>query len=204
MDRVTCTIILVITLDEEEHNVGINYLIFDHWSLILRYENPTVFSPIQLQQLKKATLGRLLCDNGDNITRVQASRWIGRQRKLDTHMKIHKPYKNSGRNLVWLAKKADMGTKQLVELTESWKNRSDIAEKRLHVPGQLVAALREVPYHRFITSIIDFFHSDANRTLPSTWPSSPPAVTRPCVKDSRNRNCPWGERDKISNIIVQR
>ncbi|GMR61893.1 hypothetical protein PMAYCL1PPCAC_32088, partial [Pristionchus mayeri] len=35
------------------------------------YENPTVFSPLQLQQIKKATLSRLLCDNGDDIDRVQ-------------------------------------------------------------------------------------------------------------------------------------
>ncbi|GMS78246.1 hypothetical protein PENTCL1PPCAC_421, partial [Pristionchus entomophagus] len=35
------------------------------------YENPEVFTPTELQQIKKATLGRLLCDNGDNITRVQ-------------------------------------------------------------------------------------------------------------------------------------
>uniref|UniRef100_A0AAV2JCT5 Peroxidase n=1 Tax=Knipowitschia caucasica TaxID=637954 RepID=A0AAV2JCT5_KNICA len=35
------------------------------------YENPGVFSPAQLTQLKQASLARVLCDNGDNITRVQ-------------------------------------------------------------------------------------------------------------------------------------
>ncbi|CAG5866190.1 unnamed protein product, partial [Menidia menidia] len=35
------------------------------------YENPGVFSPAQLTQLKQASLTRVLCDNGDNITRVQ-------------------------------------------------------------------------------------------------------------------------------------
>ncbi|GMT08730.1 hypothetical protein PFISCL1PPCAC_27, partial [Pristionchus fissidentatus] len=35
------------------------------------YENPDVFTSLQLQQIKKTTLARLLCDNGDNITRVQ-------------------------------------------------------------------------------------------------------------------------------------
>ncbi|XP_077587554.1 peroxidasin [Stigmatopora nigra] len=35
------------------------------------YENPGVFTPAQLTQLKQASLSRVLCDNGDNITRVQ-------------------------------------------------------------------------------------------------------------------------------------
>ncbi|GMT02469.1 hypothetical protein PENTCL1PPCAC_24643, partial [Pristionchus entomophagus] len=35
------------------------------------YENPDVFSPMQLQQIKKSSLSRLLCDNDDDITRVQ-------------------------------------------------------------------------------------------------------------------------------------
>lgn len=34
------------------------------------YENPAVFKPEQLAEIKQATLGRVLCDNGDNITRV--------------------------------------------------------------------------------------------------------------------------------------
>ncbi|XP_064190296.1 peroxidasin isoform X1 [Anguilla rostrata] len=36
------------------------------------YENPGVFSPAQLTQLKQTSLTRVLCDNGDNITRVQS------------------------------------------------------------------------------------------------------------------------------------
>lgn len=35
------------------------------------YENAGVFTPAQLTQLKQASLARVLCDNGDNITRVQ-------------------------------------------------------------------------------------------------------------------------------------
>ncbi|CAL8299347.1 unnamed protein product [Boreogadus saida] len=35
------------------------------------YESPGVFSPAQLTQLKQASLSRVLCDNGDNITRIQ-------------------------------------------------------------------------------------------------------------------------------------
>uniref|UniRef100_A0A3B5M4J2 Peroxidasin n=1 Tax=Xiphophorus couchianus TaxID=32473 RepID=A0A3B5M4J2_9TELE len=35
------------------------------------YENPGVFTPAQLTQLKQASLARVVCDNGDNITRVQ-------------------------------------------------------------------------------------------------------------------------------------
>ncbi|XP_066570686.1 peroxidasin isoform X1 [Amia ocellicauda] len=35
------------------------------------YENPGVFSPGQLTQIKQTSLARVLCDNSDNITRVQ-------------------------------------------------------------------------------------------------------------------------------------
>uniref|UniRef100_A0A7N8WQH5 Peroxidasin n=1 Tax=Mastacembelus armatus TaxID=205130 RepID=A0A7N8WQH5_9TELE len=35
------------------------------------YENPGVFTAAQLTQLKQASLARVLCDNGDNITRIQ-------------------------------------------------------------------------------------------------------------------------------------
>ncbi|XP_077873311.1 putative oxidoreductase PXDNL [Ictidomys tridecemlineatus] len=35
------------------------------------YENPGVFTPAQLTQLKQVSLGRVLCDNGDNIQQVQ-------------------------------------------------------------------------------------------------------------------------------------
>ncbi|XP_012884323.1 PREDICTED: peroxidasin homolog [Dipodomys ordii] len=38
----------------------------------LWYENPGVFSPAQLTQIKQTSLARILCDNSDNITRVQA------------------------------------------------------------------------------------------------------------------------------------
>ena len=34
-------------------------------------ENPTVFQTEQLEQIKKASLARVLCDNADNITRIQ-------------------------------------------------------------------------------------------------------------------------------------
>jgi peroxidase len=34
------------------------------------YENPAMFKPEQLAEIKQATLGRVLCDNGDNITRA--------------------------------------------------------------------------------------------------------------------------------------
>ncbi|CAG9821890.1 unnamed protein product [Phaedon cochleariae] len=34
------------------------------------YENPSVFKPEQLSQIKQYTLARVLCDNGDNITKV--------------------------------------------------------------------------------------------------------------------------------------
>lgn len=34
------------------------------------YENPSVFKPEQLTQIKQSSLGRVLCDAGDNITRI--------------------------------------------------------------------------------------------------------------------------------------
>ncbi|XP_070589034.1 peroxidasin homolog isoform X2 [Erythrolamprus reginae] len=37
----------------------------------LWYENPGVFTPAQLTQIKQSSLARVLCENGDNITRVQ-------------------------------------------------------------------------------------------------------------------------------------
>uniref|UniRef100_A0A8C7BBH8 Lactoperoxidase n=1 Tax=Neovison vison TaxID=452646 RepID=A0A8C7BBH8_NEOVI len=40
------------------------------------YENPGVFTPAQLTQLKQASLGRVLCDNGDNIQQVQADVFV--------------------------------------------------------------------------------------------------------------------------------
>ncbi|KAF8373891.1 hypothetical protein PRIPAC_80320, partial [Pristionchus pacificus] len=40
------------------------------------YENPTVFTPMQLQQIKKSSLSRLLCDNGDEIDRVQRNAFM--------------------------------------------------------------------------------------------------------------------------------
>jgi len=36
------------------------------------YQNPQVFTPEQLAQLEKATLSRILCDNGDSIQTVPA------------------------------------------------------------------------------------------------------------------------------------
>lgn len=36
-----------------------------HW-----YENPSTFRPEQLSQIKMASLGRVLCDNGDNIKQI--------------------------------------------------------------------------------------------------------------------------------------
>lgn len=37
----------------------------------LRYENDGVFTKLQLQQIRKSSLSRVLCDNGDDIDRVQ-------------------------------------------------------------------------------------------------------------------------------------
>ncbi|XP_060054488.1 probable oxidoreductase PXDNL isoform X2 [Erinaceus europaeus] len=40
------------------------------------YENPGVFTPAQLTQLKQASLSRVLCDNGDNIQQVPADVYL--------------------------------------------------------------------------------------------------------------------------------
>ncbi|XP_046389952.1 peroxidasin isoform X2 [Ischnura elegans] len=40
------------------------------------YENPAVFKPEQLLQIKQASLARIICDNGDNITEVNKDIFI--------------------------------------------------------------------------------------------------------------------------------
>ena len=35
------------------------------------YENPSVFSPEQLLQIKQSSLARVICDSSDGITQVQ-------------------------------------------------------------------------------------------------------------------------------------
>ncbi|KAL3275369.1 hypothetical protein HHI36_020136 [Cryptolaemus montrouzieri] len=40
------------------------------------YENPSVFKPEQLVQIKQYTLSRVLCDNGDNITKVTKNTFV--------------------------------------------------------------------------------------------------------------------------------
>ncbi|XP_062045579.1 probable oxidoreductase PXDNL [Lepus europaeus] len=40
------------------------------------YENPGVFTPAQLTQLKQVSLARVLCDNGDDIQQVQADVFV--------------------------------------------------------------------------------------------------------------------------------
>ncbi|KAM5298287.1 LOW QUALITY PROTEIN: putative oxidoreductase PXDNL [Ctenodactylus gundi] len=47
------------------------------------YENPGVFTPAQLTQLKQVSLGRVLCDNGDNIQQVQADVFVKAQYPQD-------------------------------------------------------------------------------------------------------------------------
>ena len=40
------------------------------------YENPGVFTPEQLAEIKKASLSRVICDNGDDIRKVQRNAFI--------------------------------------------------------------------------------------------------------------------------------
>ena len=51
-------------MDEFGHS---QYLItFSFW-----YENPGVFTPAQLTEIRQTTVARVLCDNADNIANVQ-------------------------------------------------------------------------------------------------------------------------------------
>lgn len=43
-----------------------NFVLHRFW-----YENPGVFTAEQLTQLKQVTLARVICDNADNIDRIQ-------------------------------------------------------------------------------------------------------------------------------------
>ena len=47
------------------------------------YENPGVFTPEQLNEIKKATLSRIICDNGDDIRRAQPNAFNIFQQQLD-------------------------------------------------------------------------------------------------------------------------
>lgn len=38
---------------------------------VVRYENDGVFTGLQLDEIRRSSLARVLCDNGDNIDRVQ-------------------------------------------------------------------------------------------------------------------------------------
>uniref|UniRef100_A0A914H5Y6 peroxidase n=1 Tax=Globodera rostochiensis TaxID=31243 RepID=A0A914H5Y6_GLORO len=40
------------------------------------FENPSIFSPAQLTEFKKTSLSRLLCDNGDRITKVPSTAFL--------------------------------------------------------------------------------------------------------------------------------
>ncbi|KOC63131.1 Peroxidasin [Habropoda laboriosa] len=40
------------------------------------YESPTVFKPEQLTQIKQTSLARVLCDNGDNINKIQPNVFV--------------------------------------------------------------------------------------------------------------------------------
>ena len=47
------------------------------------YENPSTFKREQLDQLKQANLGRVLCDNGDDIQMVTPNVFIKPKEKDD-------------------------------------------------------------------------------------------------------------------------
>ena len=47
------------------------------------YENPGVFTPAQLNEIKKATLSRIICDNGDDIRKAQPNAFNIFQKQQD-------------------------------------------------------------------------------------------------------------------------
>ena len=46
-----------------------------HHFPLVRYENPGVFTPLQLAQIRKSTLAGVICRNGDDIDRIQVADW---------------------------------------------------------------------------------------------------------------------------------
>lgn len=46
------------------------------------FENPNVFKPEQLAQIKKTSLARILCDNGDNIDTIGENVFLVRKLKM--------------------------------------------------------------------------------------------------------------------------
>ncbi|KAH7729879.1 Protein MLT-7 [Aphelenchoides avenae] len=40
------------------------------------FENPGIFTPAQLEEVKKSSLSRVICDNGDHITEVPAEAFV--------------------------------------------------------------------------------------------------------------------------------
>ncbi|XP_059088461.1 peroxidasin-like isoform X1 [Tigriopus californicus] len=47
------------------------------------YENPSTFSPEQLTQIRQVTLGRVVCDNGDDIAKVTPNVFLKPKEKAD-------------------------------------------------------------------------------------------------------------------------
>lgn len=47
------------------------------------YENPSTFTPEQLTQIRQVTLGRVVCDNGDDIAKVTPNVFLKPKEKGD-------------------------------------------------------------------------------------------------------------------------
>ena len=46
------------------------------------YNNPGVFTPVQLRQIQQHSLSRILCDNGDNINNIQPDAFLSNQTRV--------------------------------------------------------------------------------------------------------------------------
>ncbi|KAE8749096.1 hypothetical protein FOCC_FOCC004265, partial [Frankliniella occidentalis] len=68
--REKCGLAAANTFDDLRHEIS-SQEIRDKLKEMFYYENPAVFKPEQLTQIKQTTLARVLCDNGDKITRLQ-------------------------------------------------------------------------------------------------------------------------------------
>ena len=47
------------------------------------YENPGIFTPDQLNEIKQGTLSRVICDNSDNIDEIQPDAFLSNQSRID-------------------------------------------------------------------------------------------------------------------------
>ena len=60
-----------------------SYLLHNSFSFRFWYENPSVFTPGQVSQLRASSLTRVVCDNGDDIDRVARDVFVRPEKEED-------------------------------------------------------------------------------------------------------------------------